>query len=115
MNINKAIGTLSYCKAMLTFDPLTGEDVPLELQNEDNQDLYHACSLAIEALQDYKMWTSVDDKLPETTQVVLVYYKNEVEPCIFDAHSKQFWGMDTRTLYGIKWWRFLPSPPEDIK
>lgn len=36
---------------LMEFDPSTGEKKPIELQNEDNQDLYKANLVAIEVLE----------------------------------------------------------------
>jgi len=36
---------------LMEFDPSTGEKKPIELQNEDNQDLYKANLVAISALE----------------------------------------------------------------
>jgi hypothetical protein len=35
----------------MQFEPMTGEDYPIELQNQDNQDLYNANLVAILALE----------------------------------------------------------------
>ena len=51
MNIEKAIETLKMENELMQFDPNTGEDYPIELQNQDNQDLYNANLIAIEALE----------------------------------------------------------------
>lgn len=51
MNIEKAIETLKMENELMQFDPNTGEDYPIELQNQDNQDLYNANLIAISALE----------------------------------------------------------------
>jgi hypothetical protein len=50
MKIEKAIETLKMENELMQFDPNTGEDYPIELQNQDNQDLYKANLVAIKAL-----------------------------------------------------------------
>ena len=52
--IEDAINALIMCKELMLFDPNTGEVRPLELENEDNQALYHACDTGIWALQRAK-------------------------------------------------------------
>lgn len=51
MNIEKAIEVLKMDNELMQFDPNTGEDYPIELQNQDNQDLYNANLIAISALE----------------------------------------------------------------
>ena len=51
MNIEKAIEVLKMENELMQFDPNTGEDYPIELQNQDNQDLYNANLVAIAALE----------------------------------------------------------------
>ena len=51
MKIEKAIEVLKMENELMQFDPNTGEDYPIELQNQDNQDLYKANLIAIEALE----------------------------------------------------------------
>lgn len=49
--IEKAIEALKMENELMQFDPNTGEDCPIELQNQDNQDLYNANLIAISALE----------------------------------------------------------------
>mgnify|MGYP000952278418 CR=1 FL=1 len=49
--IEKAIETLKMENELMQFNPLTGEIKPIELQNQDNQDLYNANLVAISALE----------------------------------------------------------------
>ena len=51
MNVERAIEALEMENALMQFDPNTGEDYPIELQNQDNQDLYKANLIAISALE----------------------------------------------------------------
>jgi hypothetical protein len=51
MEIEKAIEALKMENELMQFDPNTGEDCPIELQNQDNQDLYNANLVAISALE----------------------------------------------------------------
>lgn len=50
-DVEKAIEDLKIENELMQFDPNTGEDYPIELQNQDNQDLYNANLVAIEALE----------------------------------------------------------------
>jgi len=50
-DIEKAIEVLKMENELMQFDPMTGEIKPIELQNEDNQDLYKANLIAISALE----------------------------------------------------------------
>lgn len=50
-DIEKAIETLKMENELMQFDPNTGEDYPIELQNQDNQDLHKANLIAISALE----------------------------------------------------------------
>ena len=51
MNIEKAIEVLKMDNELMQFNPNTGEDYPIELQNEINQDIYKANLVAISALE----------------------------------------------------------------
>ena len=51
MTADEAISALEMCQALMLFDPMTGETHELCEENNDNQDLYNACSLAIDALR----------------------------------------------------------------
>ncbi len=49
--IEKAIETLKMENELMQFNVLTGDIEPIELQNQDNQDLYKANLIAIQALE----------------------------------------------------------------
>jgi hypothetical protein len=49
--IEKAIETLKMENELMQFNPMTGEIKPIELQNQDNQDLYNANLIAISILE----------------------------------------------------------------
>ena len=51
MEIEKAIKELKMENELMQFSPTTGETYPIKLQNQDNQDLYSANLVAIEALE----------------------------------------------------------------
>lgn len=51
MNIEKAIETLRMENDLMQFDPTTGEENPIELQNKMNQECYSAHLMAISALE----------------------------------------------------------------
>jgi hypothetical protein len=50
-DIEKAIEVLKMENELMQFNPMTGEIEPIELQNQDNQDLYKANLIAIQALE----------------------------------------------------------------
>ena len=50
-DIEKAIERLKMENELMQFEPMTGEDYPIELQNEINQDVYKANLVAISALE----------------------------------------------------------------
>jgi len=50
-DIEKAIEVLKMENELMQFNPNTGEDYPIELQNEINQDIYKANLVAISALE----------------------------------------------------------------
>ena len=52
MKIEQAIEVLKMDNELMQFDPNTGEYYPIELQNEDNQDVYKANLIAISALEN---------------------------------------------------------------
>lgn len=58
MKIEKAIETIKMENELMQFDPNTGEDYPIELQNEINQDIYRANLIAIVALEKYKYFAN---------------------------------------------------------
>ena len=43
IDINEVIYGLEFTKAMITFNPSTGEDIEPENLNEDNKITYNAC------------------------------------------------------------------------
>ena len=51
MTADEAISALEMCQSLMLFDPMAGETHELCEENKDNQDLYNACSLAIDALR----------------------------------------------------------------
>lgn len=50
MNNTECINTLTMCKELMLFDPMTGETHDISNENRDNQDLYNALTYAIAAL-----------------------------------------------------------------
>ena len=52
---------------LMKFNPSTGEKEPIELQNEDNQDLYKANLVAIEVLEKQlnNGWIPTSERLPQ--------------------------------------------------
>lgn len=52
MTNEEAINNLTMCQDLMLFDPMTGETHELWEENKDNQDLYNACTLAIDALKE---------------------------------------------------------------
>lgn len=51
-DIKKVITGLEFTKAMITFNPSTGEDIEPENLNEANKTTYDACVGAIELLKE---------------------------------------------------------------
>lgn len=51
IDINEVIYGLEFTKAMITFNPSTGEDIEPENLNEDNKITYDACVGAITLLK----------------------------------------------------------------
>ena len=52
IDINEVIYGLEFTKAMITFNPSTGEDIEPEDLNEDNKITYNACIGAITLLKE---------------------------------------------------------------
>ena len=50
--IERAIGSLEMLRALILFDTMTGEDIPLDTLNRDNRDLYDAAKVALTALRE---------------------------------------------------------------
>lgn len=107
--VQKAIGSFEMCKAMMLFDPQTGETHALEDENQDNQDLYHACNLAQVALHQMRTeWIPVSERKPtnadsdESGQVIAF---SRFGCCIVHWTT-----LSTRTPFTH--WRPLPAPPE---
>ena len=55
----EAIEILKYDMAMTTFNPMTGEDIPLWLLSDGEQRLYHAHETAIEALREVRQYREI--------------------------------------------------------
>jgi hypothetical protein len=75
--VQRAIDSFEMCKDMMLFDPQTGETHALEDENQDNQDLYHACNLAQVAL--HQMRTEPCEWCAEKEDSLLVWTKDPVE------------------------------------
>jgi len=116
MNIEKAIEVLKMDNELMQFDPNTGEDYPIELQNEINQDIYKANLIAISALEEkLSGWVPVGERLPKEDEEVLITL----------AHGKATWAY----LYQGEWntmfstypierviaWQPLPEPYREVK
>ena len=54
IDINEVIYEVEFTKAMITFNPSTGEDIEPENLNEDNKITYNACVGAITLLKELK-------------------------------------------------------------
>lgn len=63
IDINKVIYGLEFTKAMITFNPLTGEDIEPEDLNEDNKITYDACVGAITLLKGQEAVPVKEDKI----------------------------------------------------
>ena len=50
--IELAICSLEMLRALMLFDPLTGEDISLDSLNRDNRELYDSADVAITALTE---------------------------------------------------------------
>lgn len=76
-DIEKAIESLKMENELMQFDPMTGEDYPIELQNQDNQDLYKANLIAISALERQLNggWIPVSERLPEEKGFYIFHLK----------------------------------------
>ena len=59
MTEKEAIERLKYDLAMLTFNPITGEETPLWLLPEDAQDSYNAYECAIKALEEIQQYRAI--------------------------------------------------------
>ena len=80
-DIERAIEALKMENELMQFfNPMTGEIEPIELQNQDNQDLYKANLVAISALEKQLNggWIPVSERLPEKEDIyqVTIKYKN---------------------------------------
>lgn len=87
MTEQEAIEVLKMENELMQFDPITGDDNPIEFQNQDNKDLYEANLLAIEAIEKqmndrwipfvseydkYYEMEMLQGKLPEENEEILV-------------------------------------------
>ena len=101
---------------LMKFNPDTGEKKPIELQNEDNQDLYKANLVAIEVLEKQlnNGWIPVSERLPEEYLDVLVFDKYKD---MHIAHYKpdEGWILTSNQLLFVSppvAWKPLPEPWE---
>ena len=83
MKIEKAIEVLKMENELMQFNVLTGEIEPIELQNQDNQDLYKANLIAIKALEKQIARSPINRcakfliaKCPRCNGIVSYYYKH---------------------------------------
>lgn len=60
-------------------------------------------------------WVSVNDRLPNHGEYVLVY-ADSIELGAFDSHENSFyhfWDGTKDDIYGVTHWMELPAPPSD--
>ena len=90
-DIEKAIENLKMENELMQFDPNTGEDYPIELQNQDNQDMYNANLVAIEALENQERLKTHLDKLKNNYNKYDIMLIQEVidivDDCIIDEED----------------------------
>lgn len=93
----RAIETIKMENELMQFDPNTGEDYPIELQNQDNQDLYNANLVAISALEKQLNggWIPVSERLPTKEEFIkndsrfIVTDGQRVYQSLYDMYEKQ--------------------------
>jgi hypothetical protein len=136
MKIEKAIEVLKMENELMQFDPMTGEIEPIELQNQDNQDLYNANLIAISALEKQLNggWVPVDERLPEEYGCYLVAWRptdltaediikntgtvpHYYEMVEYDPDDEALWigGIEQCDSYEILAWQPLPEPYKEVK
>ena len=59
MTEKEAIERLNYDLAMITFNPMTGEDTPLRLLSEDEQGSYNAYEVAIKVIEEIQQYRKI--------------------------------------------------------
>ena len=72
---------------LMEFDPSTGEKKPIELQNEDNQDLYKANLVAIEVLEK-----QIPKRAKETQEMMDVEYICPICEKVNHNRGRYCWG-----------------------
>lgn len=122
-DIEKAIEVLQMENELMQFNPNTGENYPIELQNQDNQDLYKANLIAIQALEKQLNggWIHVKSKgLPkekgfyifqlEDNRVHEYYYVNGVLYGDCDGQFDEPIHEVAFSLNDVIAWQRLPEP-----
>ena len=59
MTPEEAIQQLEYHLAMMTFNPMTGEEIPIWLLSKDEQGFCNACETAISALKEIQQYREI--------------------------------------------------------
>lgn len=124
MTIQEVISIFEMENALMQFDPLTGDDRPIEHQNKDNQDLYNANLFAIETLrtinwipftleydEDEKM-EILQGRLPDNEQDILVTNGKEVWQDTFLNDGECYLDSGNDLADVVIAWMPLPNPPK---
>ena len=121
----RAIETIKMENELMQFDPMTGEDYPIELQNRDNQDLYNANLVVISALEKQLNggWIPASETLPSNTQRVLVTLENKMVLEVFYINNKfKFIGIveggGMKEIFKdnpVIAWQPLPEPYKEVE
>jgi hypothetical protein len=128
-DVEKAIEALKMDNELMQFDPNTGEDYPIELQNEINQDIYKANLVAISALEKQLNggWIPVSERLPNNCGLgVLLTIENKFQQRkviqgftgYMEKGKLEFHTNDKTTnleIWKVIAWRPLPEPYKEVE
>jgi len=123
-DIEKAIEVLKMENELMQFDPMTGEIEPIELQNQDNQDLYNANLMAISALEKELNggWIPVSERFPKENDIYLVTFEEQekryVERLYFSTMNGWYMPLvwqDEGKIEKIIAWQSLPEPYKEVE
>lgn len=117
--LEKVIKGLEFTKAMITFNPLTGEDIEPENLNEEDKTTYDACVGAIALLKEQKWHLLTEDDngiihgLPgDDGQYFMTDGKEIWIDDYVDGVDDGVWLDSGRDIREIKAWMYKPGLPK---
>ena len=105
-------------EAIRILDPETSKEALLPYAYDSHQRrkvVDEACRVAVDELRK-RQWISVEDRLPENNNTVIVSDGNAVDLGFYDPVVGTWWSKQTLAAYCldyIEYWQPMPEPPKE--